>query len=119
MKKNVVIDEQVKRFIQSLSPEPRKALRRALNGLENEEGDVGPLQGELDGFFKLRVNSYRVIFFRPDCSTIKCVYAERRREVYVNLINLVNGKRILLPSGFHELPHPSSVKPQPPGAAQA
>jgi mRNA interferase RelE/StbE len=119
MKKNVQIEEQVKQFVQSLSPEPRKELRRGLTGLENEEGDIQPLRGDLVGLFRLRVKSYRVIFFHPDCSTIKCVYADRRREVYVKLNILIRGKKILLPSGFHELPHSPSVKPQSPGAAEA
>src|ERR1035438_10306683 len=57
MKKNVQIDEQVKQFIQSLSPEPRKELRRGLTGLENGEGDIEPLRGNFEGLFRLRVKT--------------------------------------------------------------
>lgn len=89
MKKNVLIEQQVKDFIKALSPEPRKALRQGLKLLENTEGDIKPLDAELEGFYRLRVKNYRVIISRPDSSTIRCEYAERRNVVYVNWTRLV------------------------------
>ncbi len=59
---NVEVAGQVVTFIRSLSPEPRKALRRALSELGHERGDIRPLEGELEDFYRLRVGRYRVIF---------------------------------------------------------
>jgi mRNA interferase RelE/StbE len=111
----VLIDEQVKHFIHSLSPEPKRLLRRALKGLETESGDIVALTDELKGYYRLRVRGYRIIFSRPASSSILCVFADRRKEVYVRWGLLVATKYCL----SDELPHPPSVKSQPPGAAEA
>jgi mRNA-degrading endonuclease RelE of RelBE toxin-antitoxin system len=89
MKKKVLINKQVKDFIQVLSPDPKKTLRQGLRGLENEEGNICPLNDELKGYFRLRVSNYRVIFSRPDSSTIQCEYVEHRKVVYVNWTRLI------------------------------
>jgi mRNA-degrading endonuclease RelE of RelBE toxin-antitoxin system len=89
MKKNVLIEQQVKEFIQTLSSEPKKILRRGLKGLENEEGNIIPMRNESKGFYRLRVNNFRVIFSRPDPLTIRCEYAHYRKVVYHNWISLV------------------------------
>jgi len=89
MKKNVLIDKQVKDLIQMLSPEPKKMLRRGLKGLENEEGNIIPMRNESEGFYRLRVNNFRVIFSRPDSSTIRCEYVEHRKVVYYNWTRLI------------------------------
>jgi mRNA-degrading endonuclease RelE of RelBE toxin-antitoxin system len=89
MKKNVLIKQQVKDFIQTLSPDPKKALRQGLKGLENEEGNIEPLDGDLEGYYRLRVKNFRVIFSRPDPSTILCEYVHYRKVVYVNWTRLI------------------------------
>lgn len=81
----VEVTEQVVTFVRSLPPEPRKALRRALSQLERERGDIRPLEGELDDFYRLRVGRYRVIFqYHPVGSrrSIRCVYAASRSIIY-------------------------------------
>jgi len=81
----VEIAEQVVTFIRSLPPEPRKALRRALSELEQERGDIRPLEGELEDFYRLRVGRYRVIFQYRVAGrrrSIRCVYAASRSIIY-------------------------------------
>jgi mRNA interferase RelE/StbE len=82
---NVELEQQVVDFIRSLPPQPRQVLRRGLKNLEKEEGDIRALEGELDGFYRLRVLRYRIIFFyqvRSESRTIRCVYAAPRNIVY-------------------------------------
>ena len=81
----VELEQQVVDFIRSLPPEPRQALRRSLKNLEREKGNIRALEGELEGFYRLRVLRYRIIFFyhvRSESSTIRCVYAAPRSIVY-------------------------------------
>jgi mRNA interferase RelE/StbE len=81
----VELEQQVVDFIRSLPPEPRQAVRRGLKNLEQEKGDIQALEGELEGFYRLRINRYRIIFFyhvRPESRTIRCLYAAPRTIVY-------------------------------------
>lgn len=61
MNVRVELDPQVVAFVRSLAPEPRRRVRAVLRGLEQEQGDLEPLEGELDGYVRLRSGSYRVI----------------------------------------------------------
>ena len=81
----VELEQQVVDFIRSLPPQPRQAIRRALRNLELEQGDIRPLEGELEGFFRIRVQRYRVIFYyhtRGDQRVIRCIYAATRSIIY-------------------------------------
>jgi len=81
----VELEQQVVDFIRSLPPEPRRLLKRSLKNLEKEEGDIRALEGDLEGFYRLRVLRYRIILFYQVPSerrTIRCVYAAPRNIVY-------------------------------------
>jgi mRNA interferase RelE/StbE len=81
----VELEQQVLDFIRSLAPQSRQAIRRSLKNLENEEGDIRALEGELEGFYRLRALRYRIIFFyhvRGRSRIIRCVYAAPRGIVY-------------------------------------
>ena len=81
----VELEQQVVDFIRSLAPEPHQAIRRSLRNLQNEKGDIRALEGELEGFYRLRVLRYRIIFFyhvRGKSRSIRCVYAAPRGIVY-------------------------------------
>ena len=81
----VELEQQVVDFIRSLAPEPRQAVRRSLKKLENEEGEIRALECELEGFYRLRVLRYRIIFLyhvRGKSRTMRCVYAAPRGIVY-------------------------------------
>jgi mRNA interferase RelE/StbE len=59
----IELEQQVVDFIRSLPPQPRQNLRRAVKNLQRENGDIRALEGELEGFYRLRVQRYRLIFF--------------------------------------------------------
>jgi len=61
MKTRVELDPQVADFVRSLAPKPRRRLRESLRGLEEQKGDLQQLEGDLTGYARLRVGSYRVI----------------------------------------------------------
>lgn len=85
MKIKVSIARRVRSFINGLSPQPKKALREGLRFLEEETGDSKALVGNFSGYYRLRVQKYRVIYryARADEeSGIKCVFAEGRAVVY-------------------------------------
>jgi mRNA-degrading endonuclease RelE of RelBE toxin-antitoxin system len=85
MKNKVILEEQVLLFIQRQPPETRKRLREALRAVESGGIFPEPLEDELEGFYKLKVEGVRIIM-RLDSGSggpvIKAVFAERRRFVY-------------------------------------
>jgi len=94
MKTRVELDPQVAKFLRSLAPDPRKEIRAALRGLEEERGDLKALEGELAGFTRLRVGHYRVIvqFLSQAGQRIaRCVYAERRAIIYELFAEILRG----------------------------
>ena len=81
----VEIEAQVIDFVRSLASEPRRTLRDALRKLAKEDGDIRALEGDLEGFYRLRVMRYRVIFFyerQGRSQRIRCVYAAHRNLIY-------------------------------------
>ena len=85
------VSEQVQEFIRTCPPEPRRWLRDALRKLADEKGDIKALDGELEGYFRLRVRSYRIIFRyeidKPE-RPIFCPFAVHRSVVYEAFLNL-------------------------------
>ena len=77
MKTRVELDPQVAEFARSLAPEPRRRLRAALRGLEEEQGDLKPLEADLAGYARLRV--------------ARCVFVERRAVVYELFSEILRG----------------------------
>jgi len=85
MRTKVELADQVIDFLRCLAPSPRKAVRAALHGLERGDGDIQALEGELAGYWRLRVSRYRVIFsyaVRGSQQVAECVYAAERGIVY-------------------------------------
>lgn len=85
MKTQVELSEQVLNFVRSLAPEPHRALRQGLRDLADDRGDIKQLEGELSGWCRLRVKSYRIIFryeMENHQRVARCVFAERRELVY-------------------------------------
>lgn len=81
----VEIERQVLEFVRGCAPEPRKALRAALRGLQSEKGDIRALEGPLRDYYRLRVRDYRIVFryhVHGRRRSIRCVYAERRSIIY-------------------------------------
>lgn len=81
----VVLQEEVLDYMRTLAPQPKQALRRAIRDLAEEVGDILPLTNELDGFYRLRVGRYRVIFRYENVNgqrRIVCIYIAQRKWVY-------------------------------------
>jgi len=87
----IEVTEQVLEFIRACPPEPRRWLRDALRKLAEEKGDIKVLDGELEGYHRLRVRTYRIIFRYESGKhgrLIRCDFAERRSVVYETFLNL-------------------------------
>ena len=78
----VVLAKRVVDFVRRLPPEPKRRLRKALADLAREEGDIKALEPPLDGYCRLRVGSYRVVFSYGERQTIECIYVEQRSILY-------------------------------------
>jgi mRNA-degrading endonuclease RelE of RelBE toxin-antitoxin system len=80
------LSEQVVAFVRTQPPDPRRKLRRALRMLALERGDLRALEGPLQGYHRLRVGPYRIVFAYASGKgagrSIRCVFAERRDTVY-------------------------------------
>ena len=56
---------QTQAFIKSLSPDPRRAIRHAIKHLADGKTtalDIRALEGALQGYMRLRVRTYRIIY---------------------------------------------------------
>ena len=81
----VRVQEEVLDYLRRISPQPRHALRMAIKALAEEKGDIKSLTDELEGFYRLRVGSQRVIFEYEvinDRRVITCVFAGPRKWIY-------------------------------------
>lgn len=76
--------DQVAAAIRSLHPEARKQIRRALSNLDSgKKCDVKALKSPLEGFWRLRVGKYRVIFHRnPELNELIAEFLDSRDTVY-------------------------------------
>jgi mRNA-degrading endonuclease RelE of RelBE toxin-antitoxin system len=82
----ILLAAQVVEFVRLLPPQPRSRLRRALRDLAKERGDIKSLEAPLDGYCRLRVGGYRIVFAYGKGQTIECVFAEQRSVVYELLL---------------------------------
>jgi mRNA-degrading endonuclease RelE of RelBE toxin-antitoxin system len=92
MNTRVVIKQQVRGFLQTLAPEPRRKLWRGLKRLAEGKGDLKQLEGSLHPFWRLRVDRMRVIY--EPCSVARerqlvCFFADHRPTVYAVLEQLL------------------------------
>ena len=74
--------EHVSEWLSRLAPEPKRRVRAALKGLETWRGDIAPLHGELEGFYRLRIGGYRIVFRIMRRKIIRLEYADTRDVVY-------------------------------------
>jgi len=78
----VKIREQVWKFHGRLGPQDRRAVKRALLQLAHERGDIRSLRDRLEGYYRLRVGTYRIVFRYLPARVIECVYINSRALVY-------------------------------------
>ena len=81
MKTEPVIAAQVRDYLRSLAPEPRRLAKGALAGLTDGRGDSKPLGGKLEGLHRLRVGQHRFIY-RHRAGHIEVFFAAPRKVVY-------------------------------------
>jgi mRNA-degrading endonuclease RelE of RelBE toxin-antitoxin system len=78
----ILASDQVAKWLRNLSPEPKQRVRAALKRLRGWQGDIKPLRGELESFYRLRVGGYRFVFRVITKSLIRLEYADTRDVVY-------------------------------------
>lgn len=81
----VRIQEEVIDYLRRLAPLPRHALRLTIKNLAHETGDIKPLTDELEGYYRLRVGSHRVVFeyqIIEGNRVITCIFAGPRKWIY-------------------------------------
>lgn len=74
--------EQVAEWLSGLPPEPKRRVRAAVRDLQNWRGDIKALRGELEGFYRLRVGGYRIVYRITRGEAIRLDYADTRDVVY-------------------------------------
>jgi len=81
----VTIEPQPRAFIRRQPPATRQQLREVIHAIERGKIFPEPLDEELEGFYKLRVEDCRLILKHESGSKaplFKVVFAERRSVVY-------------------------------------
>ena len=82
MSYRVQVREQVWKFYGRLGPQDRRAVKRAILQLAEERGDIRALRDRLEGYYRLRVGSHRIVFRYLPGRVIECVYLNDRALVY-------------------------------------
>jgi mRNA-degrading endonuclease RelE of RelBE toxin-antitoxin system len=85
MKIKVTLEEQPIGFIKRQPPQNRRRLRSALHAVERGAMFPEALEDELEGFYKLKVERYRLILQSVSGKEGPCfrvVFAEHRKAVY-------------------------------------
>jgi mRNA interferase RelE/StbE len=77
----VVLAEQVVDRLRTLHPDERRRVRQALRELADGRGDRRPLEGRLEGFYRLRVGRFRIVYAHKD-DRIEALFLERRSIIY-------------------------------------
>lgn len=81
--------DQVTEYVRRLAPEQRRAIKAALRVLESGKAtDTRPLEDELEGFYRLRVGKFRIVYRHVPAVGISCEFIEVRRLVYERFTSL-------------------------------
>jgi mRNA-degrading endonuclease RelE of RelBE toxin-antitoxin system len=77
--------EPVQLWLQGLPPGTRQRVRRELKALSlgrAERLDLKALRGELEGFYRLRIGDYRLVYHLEPGPMVRLDYADVRDVVY-------------------------------------
>jgi mRNA-degrading endonuclease RelE of RelBE toxin-antitoxin system len=77
--------EPVQLWLQGLPHVTKQRVRRELKALAGghvERLDLKPLRGELEGFYRLRVGDYRIVYHLESGPIVRLDYADLRDVVY-------------------------------------
>jgi len=81
----VTVEPQPREFIRRQPPGTRLLLRKILHAIERGQSVPEPLDDELDGFYKIKVEGYRLIIQHVAGEAgpfFRVVFIERRSVVY-------------------------------------
>lgn len=84
--------DQVADWLCALPPQTKHRVRTALRALAKGRGDIKGLQGNLEGFNRLRIGGIRIIFRQISGKEILLEYANTRDVIY-ELFEQILGKR--------------------------
>ena len=83
MNYNIKLLKKARKFIETQPKNQQERILKAINNLP-ESGDIIPLSGR-NGFFRLRVGDYRIIYrVQNEILLITVVNADNRGQVYKN-----------------------------------
>jgi len=85
MKVKITLEQQPLEFIKRQPPESRRRLRDSLHAIERGAAFPEPLEDELEGFYKVKVEGYRLILqsvTSEEGPRFRVIFAERRKVVY-------------------------------------
>jgi len=76
--------EQVRTWLSGLTPDTKRRSRAAFRHVEGSARglDIKALRSELEGFYRLRVGDYRIVYHLGPGQIIRLDYADLREEVY-------------------------------------
>jgi mRNA-degrading endonuclease RelE of RelBE toxin-antitoxin system len=74
--------DQVAAWLTALPPQTKKRVRTALRALAKGKGDIKGLQGDLEGFSRLRIGGIRILHRQVSVREIRLEYANTRDVVY-------------------------------------
>jgi mRNA-degrading endonuclease RelE of RelBE toxin-antitoxin system len=74
--------DQVASWLTALPPQTKKRVRTALRNLARGQGDIKGLQGDLEGFSRLRIGGLRILYRQTSAREIRLEYANTRDVVY-------------------------------------
>lgn len=74
--------DQVAAWLTALPPQTKKRVRAALRALVKGKGDIKGLQGDLEGFSRLRIGGIRILHRQVSVRETRLEYANTRDVVY-------------------------------------
>jgi mRNA-degrading endonuclease RelE of RelBE toxin-antitoxin system len=83
----------VRRWVIALPPDTKKRVRAALHGLQNGRGNIKALQGELEGFCRLRIEGLRIVYSQHRGQIIRLEYADSRDVVYETFLKILSERK--------------------------
>jgi mRNA-degrading endonuclease RelE of RelBE toxin-antitoxin system len=80
----ILASEQAQLWLAGLPPDTKRRVRAELRKFEtaSRDLDIKALRRELEGFYRLRVGDYRLVYHLQASRTICLDYADLREEVY-------------------------------------
>jgi mRNA-degrading endonuclease RelE of RelBE toxin-antitoxin system len=85
--------DQVAAWLTALPPQTKKRVRSALRALAAGKGDIKGLQGDLEGFSRLRIGGIRILHRQISAREIRLEYANTRDVVYEMFRQMLAGDK--------------------------